>query len=91
MVSYSLATQDGTKKLRFGKVDKKNFFESCKAKKLLRDYVGTIQDCSRATELNQKNAEAYYILGISKQYIKKYKNFQQLVISLGFIKSIKLF
>ena len=39
------------------------------SKSKLEDYSGAIADCTKAIELDQKDAEAFYIRGLSKLQI----------------------
>ena len=38
-----------------------------------KDYKGSIEDFTKAIEINPADFEAYYLRGLSKNYLKKYK------------------
>lgn len=57
--SSCFAAADNKKEAEF-------YFNQSLSKFLLKDYVGAIQDFSKAFELNPKNVEAYYNRGFSK-------------------------
>ena len=67
-----------------------------------KDYKGSIEDFTKAIEINPVDFEAYYLRGLSKNYLKKYKlaiedftkaieidpNIGQFYFSRGFAKNI---